>query len=270
MASRPSEHELGLIKEIRMRIQDVGVDEEYLQAKNLVRFLRARRLDVNLTEDMIRKHVEWMREVQLDTVMEYDPCPEFKSNFPWFLVGYDNLGGPLAVINMGKWNIWKISGMKDDAVRLFLQYFETCWRVMKMKSKGRDSIPQFTVIVDCEGLCWKHYTCYEGVQAVLTMFKYFEANYPETMRRGIFVNTPSVFSIFWKTIKPLMSHETIAKFQILGSNKNEWIKEISKCAKLDQVPQKYGGTLPDNYQIPTDDLKNSYISQNGNECTYGL
>jgi len=52
-------------------------------------------------------------------------------------------------------------------------------------------------------------------------------------------------------VKPLMSQETLAKFQILGSNKTEWIKEISRCAKLDQIPQKYGGTLPDNYQVIT-------------------
>jgi len=90
---------------------------------------------------------------------------------------------------------------------------------MKAKSKGKDYIPQFTVILDCEGLGWKHYTSYDGtvtrvemnsevklsywsffsvysgLQAVLTMFKYFEANYPETIRQGIFVNSKYIIHL---------------------------------------------------------------------------
>ncbi|OXA50610.1 hypothetical protein Fcan01_14268 [Folsomia candida] len=53
--AKPSPHELEIIGEVRERISDLRLSDEYLQPKNLVRFVRARNEQLDQIEDMIRK-----------------------------------------------------------------------------------------------------------------------------------------------------------------------------------------------------------------------
>jgi hypothetical protein len=103
-----------------------------------------------------------MKEVKVDSALDYVPPADFKNHFPWSFVGFDDRGGPVLVVPIGQWNPSRVSGMKEHAMKLYLQYFETIWKIMRTRSKGKDYIPQFTVIIDCEGLGWKHYTSYDG------------------------------------------------------------------------------------------------------------
>jgi len=66
------------------------------------------------------------------------------------------------LLPIGQWDPSLISGLMDDYVRWGVKMFETVWAVIQTKSKGKDSMNQFSIIVDLKGLGWKHYTNYAG------------------------------------------------------------------------------------------------------------
>lgn len=59
-----------------------------------------------------------------------------------------------------------------------------------------------------------------------------------------------MFEIAWRLIKPFVSQETHSKLNFLGSDVKNWKTELLKIMKADQFPQKYGGELPDNKEVP--------------------
>jgi len=260
--AKPTEQEIEQLNEVQERISDLRLSQEYLSHKNLVRFLRARNGNLDQVEDMIRKNVSWSETNEVESALEWDFNSDFKKNFPWEVVGFDDKGGPIAVIPMGRWNAGAAAGKRDEFVRLGIQNFETVWTLMKIRSKDKEAIPQSTVIVDLEGLGWRQYTSVDALQGTLTLLKYFEANYPDTLRLGIIVNAPSIFSMFWKLIKPIMSDVTHKKLQFLGHDKTQWGRAIAEVAELDQIPEKYGGKLSDGKVISTEK-----ISMLKHDCT---
>ncbi len=99
----------------------------------------------------------------MDSILRWEASTNFSDNFPWHIVGFDNFGGPIIVFPVGRWNCSAVSGKRDEFQKLFIKTFEIVWGLLKLKSKGKDYIPQFSVIVDLEGFGWRHYTNYEGI-----------------------------------------------------------------------------------------------------------
>lgn len=115
------------------------------------------------------------------------------------------------------------------------------------------------------------------------MLKAFEAYYPETLKRAYLVSgnltycekfnvecsidikhiiysdflqpAPWVFSILWSIAKPFISTATHERLRFLSSDKEVWKAEFTQFVDEDQLPESFGGTLPDDYQVAQDDLK---------------
>lgn len=66
-----------------------------------------------------------------------------------------------------------------------------------------------------------------------------EAAYPERLETLYMINAPFTFSILWALIKPWIDPVTVQKFQIIGSNFQDILKDkISE----EYIPVEYGGT----------------------------
>lgn len=68
----------------------------------------------------------------------------------------------VVVMQAGVWDPASISGMKNDLVRYFLQIMEKGRRFTTQRSRDSEYFPQFSLILDCAGLGWKHYLSYDG------------------------------------------------------------------------------------------------------------
>lgn len=89
-----------------------------------------------------------------------------------------------------------------------------------------------------------------------------EAAYPERLETLYMINAPFTFSIMWALIKPWIDPVTVQKFQIVGSNYQDILKD--KIA-ADQIPVEYGGTcesfgwtFPNNISVE-DRLKEKHV-----------
>ena len=73
------------------------------------------------------------------------------------------------------------------------------------------------------------------------MSKSDEQNYPETLKSTILINTPKVFSVFWKIIKAFLDPVVAKKIIILDSNYHE--KLSTYFHNLDDLPIEFGGQV---------------------------
>ncbi|ODN02281.1 SEC14-like protein 2 [Orchesella cincta] len=249
------------IKELRNRVLDVKpcIHHEYiLDELNLLRFIRARK-SVDKAEVMFRKFIAWLEDVEFSKALSFQIREEVVDNFKWKISGIDNAGGPVVCVPVGKWDASQEVSC-DELVRLALRSLAQIVGVAVKQFQDKDIAVQATGIADMKGLGMKHVTHIEGLKATLTMVRYFEANFPEYLRVVFVLNAPYVFSIAWKLVKPLITGTTHEKIKFVYSN---YEKEIAKYVDPDQLPEAYGGTLPEDSEIIYDGEDFHRIS-NGN------
>jgi hypothetical protein len=99
-----SDHELDLIAQLRTRVSDIlpGASPRWRSDPNLLRVLRARKLDIDAADTMYRNIIAWRAEVGADTILEtYKENEVVKRYFGWGFHGYDRDGNPILVERMG-------------------------------------------------------------------------------------------------------------------------------------------------------------------------
>lgn len=85
-----------------------------------------------------------------------------------------------------------------------------------------------------------------AIDACLQAVQFYEANYPEILRRVFVVNAPKIFSIAIALVKPFLNETTTNKIRILpGNDPSHWREAILQEIDADQFPACYGGSQTD-------------------------
>ncbi|KAK5852208.1 hypothetical protein PBY51_023696 [Eleginops maclovinus] len=233
------------LTEFRGRIQDVLPSLPAQHDHYLLRFLRARSFNVQKSEAMIRKHVEFRRKMNVDTIIsDWKPPEVIEKYVSGGMCGYDREGSPIWYDVIGPLDPKGLlmSATKQDFLKTKIRHTEILRRECRQQSEklGRH-IESISLIYDCEGLGLKHIwkPAIETYGEVLTMF---EENYPEGLKRVFLIKAPKMFPVAYNLIKHFMCEETRRKINILGSN---WQEEIRKHVDPDQLPVVYGGNMTD-------------------------
>ncbi|KAJ3605149.1 hypothetical protein NHX12_027199 [Muraenolepis orangiensis] len=193
------------VPQFRERVRDILPALPAHHDHYLLRWLRARSFNVTKSEAMIRKHVEFRRQMRVDAIIsEWEP--------------------PEGLM---------LSATKQDFLKSKLRHTEILQRECRKQSeKLGKNVEAITLIYDCEGLGLKHVwkPAIDAYGEILTMF---EENYPEA---------PKLFPMAYNLIKHFLCEETKRKIVILGAN---WQEELRKHVDKDQLPAVYGGALTD-------------------------
>ncbi|CAG7732754.1 unnamed protein product, partial [Allacma fusca] len=95
MTSQFTPEERSALKEIRESLSDIidTFDEYDSSDKNLIRWLRARELNVKKAEHMFRKSVKYREDNEDFRQLQYQPFPEHMlEEYPFRFLGYDKQG----------------------------------------------------------------------------------------------------------------------------------------------------------------------------------
>lgn len=90
------------------------------------------------------------------------------------------------------------------------------------------------------GLSWAHASP-SAMEVIKENSHTNKNNYPETLRRSIIIDVPSIFSVIWKMVTPFLDPSTLDKTTILGSNYIDTLLEVSSP---ELIPSNLGGTAP--------------------------
>ncbi|XWS76095.1 hypothetical protein CRYUN_Cryun01aG0147600 [Craigia yunnanensis] len=211
----------------------------------LLRFLKARKFDLNKTIQMWEDMLNWRKEYGVDTIIQdfvYDEYEEVQHYYPHGYHGIDKQGRPVYIERTGKIDPAKL--MKVTTVERFLKYhvqgFEKAFmeKFPACSIASKRHIDCTTTILDVQGLNWMSF----GKVAhdlVMRMQKIDGDNYPETLHQMYIVNAGSGFKLLWNTAKGFLDPRTTAKIHVLG---NKFHNKLLEIIDPSQLPEFLGGT----------------------------
>uniref|UniRef100_A0AAQ6AA91 SEC14-like lipid binding 7 n=1 Tax=Amphiprion ocellaris TaxID=80972 RepID=A0AAQ6AA91_AMPOC len=202
-----------ILSEFRGRIQDILPSLPAQHDHYLLRWLRARSFNVQKAEAMVRKHVEFRRQMRVDSIIsDWKPPEVIEKYVSGGMCGYDKEGSPIWYDVIGPLDPkgLLLSATKQDFIKTKIRHTEMLQRECRRQS-----------------------------EKILTMF---EDNYPEGLKRVFLIKAPKMFPMAYNLIKHFLCEETRRKIIVLGSN---WQEVLHKHIDPEQLPVVYGGTLTD-------------------------
>ncbi|ODN04848.1 CRAL-TRIO domain-containing protein T23G5.2 [Orchesella cincta] len=183
--------ETKVLTEFRKRVSDVIKTKEQNEDTYLIRWLRARDLDLNKAEDMLRKSMVWREENNVDKAQLGELDSYFIDEYPFKMLGHDKIGNPIGLCPIGKWDLRKIASKgKTEEFKLYINsIFETFMQHIRERNQNRDSeklpITQITILADWGGYSYMQLVNIKAVQQILNIAAVYEAHYPEILSRDL-------------------------------------------------------------------------------------
>ncbi|XP_078194275.1 SEC14-like protein 4 isoform X5 [Callithrix jacchus] len=211
----------------------------------LLRWLRARDFDLQKSEDMIRRHMAFRKQQDLDNILSWQPPEVIRLYDSGGLCGYDYEGCPVYFHIIGSLDPkgLLLSASKQDLIQKRIKVCELLLHECELQTQKQlgSKIETALMVFDMEGLGLKH-LWKPAVEVYQQFFSILEANYPETLKNLIVIRAPKLFPVAFNLVKSFMSEETRRKIVILGDN---WKQELTKFISPDQLPVEFGGTMTD-------------------------
>ncbi|KAJ7091528.1 CRAL TRIO domain-containing protein [Mycena belliarum] len=202
----------------------------------LMKFLRARHLNVSAASEMFVETLRWRDEFKVeDTLKEEFPVDVFGKL--GHIYGRDKGGRPV-VYNVYGGNA-DLNAVFGDVER-FLR-----WRVAFMEKAVAmldfTTVDQTVQVHDYAGVNMSSRTP-ASKRAASEASNIFASHYPELLYKKLFVNVPSYMAwLFW-AFKMVLPAATVAKMSVVGSGPRAIGKALLPLVAPEELPKRYGGT----------------------------
>nr|XP_015892404.2 phosphatidylinositol/phosphatidylcholine transfer protein SFH9 isoform X1 [Ziziphus jujuba var. spinosa] len=211
----------------------------------MLRFLKARKFDIDKTVHMWSEMINWRREYGVDSIVKdfvYNEYEEVQRFYPHGYHGVDKEGRPVYIERLGKIEPTKLMNVTtvDRFLKYHVQGFEKAFaeKFPACSVAAKRHIDSTTTILDVQGLNWVSF----GKVAhdlVIRMQKIDGDNYPETLNQMFIVNAGNGFKLLWNTAKGFLDPRTTAKIHVLG---NRYRNKLLEVVDASQLPDFLGGT----------------------------
>ncbi|KXL49865.1 MAG: hypothetical protein FE78DRAFT_139082 [Acidomyces sp. 'richmondensis'] len=233
------------VHQLRMMLEQEGYTDR-LDTLTLLRFLRARKFDVQASKKMFIDSEKWRKEFGggVDKLAETFEYPEKEKMFEYYPQYYhktDKDGRPVYIEKYGKIDLNAMRKITTDermlqnlvaeyerladprlpaCSRKAGQLLETCCTIMDLKGVGVTKVPQV----------------YDYVKRASAISQNY---YPERLGKLYLINAPWGFSSVFNFIKGFLDPVTVAKIHVLGAN---YQSELLAQVPAENLPVDFGGT----------------------------
>ncbi|KAJ5551179.1 Cellular retinaldehyde binding/alpha-tocopherol transport [Penicillium sp. DV-2018c] len=231
------------VHQLRAELEQLGYTER-LDTLTLLRFLRARKFDVEAAKTMFVDSEAWRKKFGTDDLartFNYTEKQEVFKFYPQYYHKTDKDGRPVYIEKLGKIDLnqmYKITTADRMLQNLVTEYekladprlpacsrkagklLETCCTIMDLKGVGITSVPSvYGYVKQASDISQNHY--------------------PERLGKLYLINAPWGFSSVFSAVKGFLDPVTVNKIHVLGSG---YQKELLSQVPAENLPVEFGGT----------------------------
>ncbi|KAI9715792.1 MAG: cytosolic factor, phosphatidylinositol/phosphatidylcholine transfer protein [Chrysothrix sp. TS-e1954] len=233
------------VYQLRTMLEQAGYKDR-LDTLTMLRFLRARKFDVELSKKMFTDCEKWRREFQggVDDLVQnfdYKERPKVFEYYPQYYHNIDKDGRPVYIEQLGKIDLtalYKITTSDRMLSNLVVEYekvadprlpacsrksgalLETCCTIMDLKGAGVSQAPSiYGYLQQASGISQNYY--------------------PERLGKLYIINAPWGFSTVFSVVKRFLDPVTVNKIHVLGGG---YQKELLAQVPKENLPKMFGGS----------------------------
>ncbi|KAH7138238.1 SEC14 cytosolic factor [Dendryphion nanum] len=232
--------------QLRALLEQAGYTKN-LDTLTLLRYLRARKFNVELSKQMFIDAEKWRNEYagigveELVRTFEYKERPEVFEYYPQYYHKIDKDGRPVYIEKLGKVDLTalgKITSQERMIQNLVCEYEKMADpRLPACSRKSGYLLETSCSVLDLKGV---------GIAKATSVYGYLGAvsgisqnYYPERLGKLYVINAPWGFSGVFSVVKRFLDPVTVNKIHILGSG---YEKELLAQIPAENLPKEFGGT----------------------------
>lgn len=210
----------------------------------LMRFLRARQLDLGKATEMYTRHRRWRTAFGADTIGDFD-FHERNQVIEVYPSGYHQtgrLGHPVYIERVGKLDVDSLLEITtiDRYLKAHVQNYEAMveHKFPSCALEYKTPVSQIITIMDLEGVSMGFFFNSKNKSILKRVISLDQDNYPECLYKMFVINAPWMFTAAYSVFKTFFDPATLQKIKIMG---DDFMEELEKHIDPVNIPTFFGG-----------------------------